>query len=57
MPQKKTEERVILCVEASRDLERIVSLLANIGIEGVACAHISELCDQINLLGQVYRQF
>lgn len=47
MPQKKTEERVILCVEASRDLERIVSLLASIGIEGVACAHISELCDQI----------
>ena len=47
MPRLSLEERVILCVESTQDASRIVELVTNLGVEGVACEDYSELCDQI----------
>ncbi len=47
MSRPSLEERVLICVESPQDAERIVNLLASLGIEGTPCADYSELCDQI----------
>ena len=49
MPKNGLEERVILCLEAFGDVAQTVSLLSGMGVEGVSCEHISELCDQMEL--------
>jgi len=47
MSRLSVEERVLICVESAPDAARIVELLGSLGIEGVACADYSQLCDQI----------
>ncbi len=41
------EERVIICVESTRDAGRIEEVVSNLGAQGFSCADYSELCDQI----------
>ena len=47
MPKNGLEERVILCLEAFGDVAQTVSLLSGMGVEGISCENISELCDQM----------
>jgi len=41
------EQRVIICVESTRDAGRIAELVNSLGVQGVSCADYSELCNQI----------
>ena len=47
MLRLSVEERVLICVESAQDSARIVELAGDLGIEAVACAEYSELCNQI----------
>lgn len=47
MPTKELEERVLLLVKTSRDVAETLSLIHSVGVEGVTCGDLAELCDQI----------